>query len=77
MRRSRSAEQCLWLGPRRHLCGCRRRIAHTDADGNGDGNSDTHGDSNGNGNGDSDGNAYFDSHGYSHAHPQRKTHALG
>lgn len=73
MRRSRSAEQCLWLGPRRHLCGCRRRIAHTDADGN----SDTHGDGNGNGDSDSDSNAYFDSHGYSHAHPQRKTHALG
>ena len=52
MRHSRSAEQRLWLGPGRYLCGCERRIANTNAYSHADGNSDT----NGNGNADSNPN---------------------
>ena len=32
MRRCGSTEQCLWLGPHRHLCSCSRRFANADAD---------------------------------------------
>jgi hypothetical protein len=72
MRRRWSTKQCVWLGPREHLCSRKQRLANANPDGHsnsyaytdsyayGHSNSYSHADSYANG--DSNSYAYTDSH---------------
>jgi hypothetical protein len=53
-----ASKQCVWLGSRRHLCRCERRIANAYSNGDGYGNGNIHGYSNAHGYGDGDGHSY-------------------
>src|SRR4051812_5533874 len=83
MRRCGSTEQCLWLGPHRHLCSCRRRFANADADSDvhtdGLAFSDDYREPDANSYGNSNGNSHTFRHTYSyttwHADAQAASHS--
>jgi len=71
VRHAGSAKQCVWLGSTRYFCGCWRRIANTDTDGNSHLDANSHGNSNcySNSNCNSNGDRYCDGIAHSHAAP--------